>query len=68
MRKLRESKSDKINERERERTRDGKRGRQRERERERERERKGDGRTPLQQLGKSMVSSTVGRHSSRLDG
>ena len=63
MRKLRESKSDKINERERERTRDGKRGRQRERER----ERKGDGRTPLQQVGRSMVSSTAGRHSSRLD-
>ena len=64
MRKLRESKSDKINERERE--REPEMGR--EDDRERERERKGDGRTPLQQLGKSMASSTVGRHSSRLDG
>ena len=64
MRKLRESKSDKINERERE----NQRWEERTTERERERERKGDGRTPLQQLGKSMVSSTVGRHSSRLDG
>ena len=64
MRKLRESKSDKINERERE--REPEMGR--EDDRERERERKGDGRTPLQQLGKSMASSTVRRHSSRLDG
>ena len=45
MRKLRESKSDKINERERE----PEMGR--EDDRERERERKGDGRTPLQQVG-----------------
>ena len=63
MRKLRESKSDKINERERE--REPEMGR--EDDRERERERKGDGRTPLQQVGRSMVSSTAGRHSSRLD-
>ena len=61
MRKLRESKSDKINERERENQR------WEERTTERERERKGDGRTPLQQVGRSMVSSTAGRHSSRLD-
>ena len=56
MRKLRESKTDKINERQRERTRAGKRGRQSERER----KKKGDGRTPLQQVGRSMVSSTAG--------
>ena len=61
MRKLRESKSDKINER----GREPEMGR--EDDRERERERKGDGRTPLQQVGRSMVSSTAGRHSSRLD-
>ena len=61
MRKLCESKSDKINERERE----PEMGR--EDDRERERERKGDGRTPLQQVGRSMLSSTAGRHSSRLD-
>ena len=35
-------------------------GREDDRERERERERKGDGRTPLQQVGRSMVSSTAG--------
>ena len=63
MRKLRESKSDKINERERE--REPEMGR--EDDRERERERKGDGRTPLQQVGRSMVSSTAGHHSSGLD-
>ena len=31
-----------------------------ERTTEREREKKGDGRTPLQQVGRSMVSSTAG--------
>ena len=66
MRKLCESKSDKINERER--TRDGKRGRPRERERKEGRRQDTiaagwevngvlDGRTPFEQVGLLMVSS-----------
>ena len=47
-----------MRDREREREREPEMGR--EDDREREREKKGDGRTPLQQVGRSMVSSTAG--------
>ena len=65
------SKSERAREREREREREmsdgSKIARDRKRRRPRDRETNSEGRTPLEQVGVSMVSSRAGRHSSRFD-